>query len=123
MAYTQMQNSSGVFVEPNSESFKSAAAGADWSKVQDYYLIMTNAGGKKSWPIAGSTFVIMQKTQANSDQALAVLKFFKWAYLHGNNMAEELHYVPLPKAVTTMVEKTWKENVKTADGKPATTGL
>lgn len=118
MAYTQMQNSAGAFVEPNSASFAAAAAGADWAKAKNYNLILTNAGGKASWPIAGSTFILMQKAQANADHGQEALKFFKWAFSKGESSAKELHYVPLPAAVVKLIEATWKADVKGADGKP-----
>jgi hypothetical protein len=38
-------------------------------------------------------------------------------------MANELHYVPLPSAVTKLVEKTWTAQIKTAKGTPITQGL
>lgn len=123
MAYAQLQNAAGQFVSASAESFDAAAAGADWAKAQDYYLIMTNAAGKKSWPIAGSTFVIMHKSQVKPEQGTASLKFFKWSLERGAKMAEELHYIPLPKKLTSMVEKTWKERVKSEDGKPISVGL
>ena len=50
------------FVKPNAESFKAAANNATWDKAEDFYLILTNAPGKKSWPIAGSTFVLMYES-------------------------------------------------------------
>ncbi|MBX3021806.1 MAG: phosphate ABC transporter substrate-binding protein PstS [Bdellovibrionales bacterium] len=123
MATASMQNSAGTFVEPNSETFEAAAAGADWGKAKDYYLILTNAPGKKSWPIAGSTFVLMHKVQANAEQGKEALKFFRWAYTKGISMATELHYVPLPASVAKSVEKTWKDNLKSTDGAALAVGL
>lgn len=116
MTYTQVKNQAGTFVEPNGESFKAAASGADWSKAKNYYLILTNAPGKSSWPIAGSTFILMQKVQNNPEQAKEVLKFFKWAFENGDGMAKELLYVPLPNQVTKLIEKTWKDEIKKSDG-------
>ncbi len=116
MSSVQMKNKAGQFVEPKAESFKAAAAGAEWEKVKDFYLILTDAPGKSSWPIAGSTFVLMQKTPDKVEQSKGVLKFFHWAFNKGQGMAEELHYVPLPNKVTALIEKTWKTEIKTKDG-------
>ena len=44
MPYALMQNSAGSFVAPDDESFKAAAAGADWKK--SFYQILTNQPGK-----------------------------------------------------------------------------
>jgi len=49
MTYVDMKNSSGAVVEPKTETFKAAAAGADWSK--SFYQILTNEPGKDAWPI------------------------------------------------------------------------
>lgn len=116
MASVQMKNKAGQFVEPKAETFKSAAAGAEWEKAKDFYLILTDAPGKNSWPIAGSTFILMHKTPEKTEQAKATLKFFHWAYNKGQGMAEELNYVVLPTKVTALVEKTWKADIKTKDG-------
>jgi len=33
-------------------------------------------------------------------------------------MAVDLHYVPMPEAVVTMVEDTWKARIRDSQGKP-----
>jgi phosphate transport system substrate-binding protein len=45
-----------------------------------------------------------------------VLAFFKWAYEHGDKMAESLDYVPMPDSVVKLIESNWKE-IKDASGK------
>ncbi|MGE3263278.1 MAG: phosphate ABC transporter substrate-binding protein PstS [Bacteriovoracia bacterium] len=112
IAFAQMKNAAGKFVEPNSKSFEAAAAGADWAKAKNYYLILTDAPGAGSWPIAGSTFVLMRKDPSNAEQAKEAVKFFRWAFANGKTMAEELHYVPVPAKVSKLVEKTWKDELK-----------
>jgi phosphate transport system substrate-binding protein len=46
-----------------------------------------------------------------------VLKFFDWAYKNGDAAAAELDYVPMPDAVTKLVQDAWRANVKDAAGK------
>lgn len=123
MTYTQMQNAAGTFVQPDPKTFSAAAAGGDWAKAKDFHLILTNAAGKNSWPIAGSTFILMHKQPAKPEQAQATLKFFNWAYTKGADTAQDLKYVPIPNTVVKQIEKTWKENMKAADGTPITKGL
>lgn len=118
LASIQVKNKDGQFVKADNKSFKEAAAKADWAKSKDFYLILTDATGKGSWPIAGSTFILMHKSAEKSDQAKESLKFFKWVYEKGSVMAEELHYVPLPKTVSSLVEKTWKSEIKNKNGAP-----
>ena len=110
MTYTQVKNSTGAFITPSIESFEAAAAGAEWSKTQDFFLILTNAPGKKSWPIAGSAFALMQRDQLDSEASKAALDFFRWAYNNGQTAARELDYVPFPAKVVALIEKSWKSS-------------
>lgn len=112
MTVAKLKNHENQFVEADDQSFNAAAAGVDWTKAKGFYLIMTDAPGKKSWPIAGSTFILMQKTQKNVQQGTEALKFFKWAYAHGEASAKELHYVPIPATVAKAVEKEWHNQIK-----------
>ncbi len=112
MTYTQMQNHAGKFVKPGQESFAAAASGVDWAAAPGFYLIMTNSAGEHSWPIAGSTFILMHKTQANTGNGTEALRFFKWAYSKGEAAAKELHYVPIPAKVSKLIEQQWKQQIK-----------
>jgi len=117
MSHTQLQNKDGEFLQPDDENFKAAAAGADWAKTPGFGVILTDQPGKKSWPITGASFILMQKVQPDAAKAKEVLKFFNWAYKNGAASAAELDYVPLPPAVTALVEASWKANLKDASGK------
>lgn len=116
MAYMLVKNSAGSFVSPSAHGFQAAAAGADWSAAPGMYLILTDAPGKDAWPIAGATFILMHKVQDKPESAKQVLKFFDWAYAHGDKMAESLDYVPLPDNVVKLIESNWK-NIADASGK------
>ncbi len=119
MTYAQVQNRDGTFVSPSSETFKAAAAGADWTKAPGYYLMLTDQPGKNSWPISGATFILMYKAQPKPEIAREVLKFFDWAYSsEGDKLADALDYVPLPDAVTNQIRSTWKSQVRDGSGKP-----
>ena len=93
MTYVQMQNLSGSFVSPDDDTFKAAAAGADWTKT--FYQILNNKPGKDSWPITTATYIMMQKSQDKPAQAAAALKFFEWVYKGGDKTAADLDYVPM----------------------------
>jgi phosphate transport system substrate-binding protein len=105
LAYALLQNAAGTFVAPEDDSFKAAAAGADWQK--SFYQILTNQPGKDAWPITGATFIMMHARQDKYEQAQQSLKFFDWAYRNGDQMSEELDYVPLPAAVEDIVRQQW----------------
>ena len=115
MTYTLMKNKDGIFAEPDDANFKEAAASADWSKT--FYQVLTEQAGKEAWPLTGATFIMMQRAQDKPVNASNALKFFEWAYVHGDKMAAELEYVSLPDAVKSLVRKQWAD-IKDGAGKP-----
>ncbi len=85
-------------------------------------MLLTDQPGKDSWPITGATFVLMHKQQADAQKAKQVIDFFDWAYRNGSQMAEQLHYVPMPAPVASAVEQAWKKEIVGPDGKPVWSG-
>ena len=112
MAYSRMKNAAGNFVLPSDESFQAAAANADWKNAKDFYLVMTNAPGEKSWPITATNFILMYKQPKNATGAKNAKDFFTWAYANGDASAKALDYVPLPDALVKQVEAYWAQNMK-----------
>ena len=117
MQHTQLQNREGVFLQPTDEAFMAAAAGANWKSTPGYAIVLTNQAGKASWPITGASYILMHKKQADAAKGKEVLKFFDWAYKNGDAAAAELDYVPMPDAVTKLMEGAWRANLKDAAGK------
>jgi phosphate transport system substrate-binding protein len=117
MTYTMLKNHDGQFVSPDDETFKAAAAGADWAKTPGFAVVLTNQPGKNSWPITGASFILMHKVQADAAKAKEVLKFYDWAYKNGGAMAAELDYVAMPASVVKLVEDAWKSQIKDGSGK------
>ncbi len=105
--YTQLKNAAGNFVTPGFESFEDAAESGDFDPKKDFYLWLTNAPGKGSWPIAGATFILLAREKTDSNKN--VVKFFDWAFKNGDSRAKELVYVPLPKALEDKIRAYWKE--------------
>ena len=116
MTFTLMKNRDGNFVTPSDDAFKAAAAGADWSKT--FYQITTDQPGKDAWPLTNPTYILFYKGQDKPATASAALKFFEWAFVNGDKMADDLDYVPLPASVKDLVRKQWTDQIKDAAGKP-----
>jgi phosphate transport system substrate-binding protein len=117
IVYAQLKNADGQFVLPDDETFKAAAANADWASAPGFFLVLTNQPGKASWPATGASFIIMHRTQADALTGRAVLKFFDWSYKNGSGMASELDYVPLPPPVVKLIQDSWKAQLKDPNGK------
>jgi phosphate transport system substrate-binding protein len=117
MAHTQLQNRDGAWLQPDDAAFRAAAASADWAKAPGFAVVLTDQPGKASWPITGASYIIVQKSQADAIKGKEVLKFFDWAYKNGDAAAADLDYVPMPDAVTKLVQDAWRANVKDGAGK------
>ncbi len=117
MSHTQLQNKDGVFLQPSDDAFMAAASGANWAGTPGFGVVLTDQAGKSSWPVTGASYILVHKSQLDAAKGKEVLKFFDWAYKNGDAAAAELDYVPMPDAVTKLVQDAWKANMKDAAGK------
>jgi phosphate transport system substrate-binding protein len=106
LTYVQLKNRANQWIAPDDETFKAAAAGADWSTMD---IVLTDQKHQNAWPITGASYILMHKAQADPIVGRAVLKFFNWSFANGEKMATELDYVPLPKEVVAKVKAEWSK--------------
>lgn len=106
MNWVNVQNSAGTWVAPTEDSFKAAAANADWNKT--YYHILTDQKGKDAWPISGATFILVHLKPEKPAEVKLALTFFDWAFVNGDKMADDLDYVALPLSVKNKIRADWK---------------
>jgi len=108
LTYTAMTNAAGVVVEPSFQTFSAAAASADWSA--SLFQLLTNQPGKDAWPVMGATYVLLQATPDQPARNAETLKFFEWAFTHGEPTIEALDYIPLPAAVLAKILAQWRDD-------------
>jgi phosphate transport system substrate-binding protein len=118
LTFTRMINKDGKTVAPTMDAFQAAAANADWKSQPGYGVILANQPGEKSWPMTAATWILIYKQPADPAATGEALKFFAWAYKNGDKSAEQLDYVPMPQNVVADIEKSWKDDIKDASGKP-----
>ncbi len=117
LTHVRLQNQAGEFVAPTRETVAAAAANADWASAAGFHLKLVNQPGAQSWPIAGATFILLNRQQDDLTTARAVLEFFAWCYEQGGSLALELGYLPMPQNVVELVAADWKREVQ-FDGRP-----
>ena len=110
LIYTDMVNAAGKRVKPTMDAFQAAAANADFSKVQDFYEILTNQPGAQSWPITAATYMLL-RADYPADKNKDVLKFLDWALKEGQGDARQLDYVPMPDGVVKQIEASWSQTL------------
>ena len=106
LVFTDMVNAASKRVKPTMAAFQAAAANADYSKVQDFYEILTNQPGAQSWPITAATYMLL-RVDYSADKNKSVLKFLDWALKEGQGDARQLDYVPMPESLVKQIEASW----------------
>jgi phosphate transport system substrate-binding protein len=108
LVYTDMINADGKRVKPTMETFQAAAGNANFSGVQDFYLILTNQPGANSWPITAATYMLM-RTDYPAAKNREILKFLDFALKDGQEDSKKLDYVPFPSNVINQIESSWTQ--------------
>ncbi len=115
-----LQNQAGKFVDPTIESTTAAAAGAAASMPDDLRVSIVNAAGAQSYPIAGFTYLLVYREQADAAKGKTLVDFLWWALHDGQAFAKDLLYAPLPAEVVRKAEA--KIVSITFQGKPLRAG-
>src|SRR5690606_29907181 len=76
LAWTQLQNKDGKFVQPTQSAFAAAAANADWNSVPGMGVVLTEEPGAESWPVTSASFILVHKKQDKPENAKETLAFF-----------------------------------------------
>jgi phosphate transport system substrate-binding protein len=111
LAYAQLKNAAGRFVQPSDESFAAAASSAEWATSKDFYLVITNAPGANSWPITATNFILVRRKSAPA-KLKNTTDFFRWVYANGDAQAKQLDYVPLPDELVKQIEAYWTKTIQ-----------
>ncbi len=95
----------------STRSARPPASNADWNAASkdNFYIILVDQPGEQSWPITATTYILMYKNPVDPATSASALKFFKWAYANGDNMALSLDYVPLPQNAVDAIQASWKQ--------------
>jgi len=107
LSSAMLKNQAGNFVAPSMETFIDAAAAASFDPAQHFNLWLVNSPGKKAWPIAGATFILMAREKTDTNKK--TVQFFDWAFRNGDKSAEKLVYVPLPESLKDKIRAYWKD--------------
>ena len=110
MNYARMINNAGKVVSPSPQGFQAAAANVDFTKVQGFYVTLTDQPGEQSWPISGCTWQILRTTAPISVNG-AVVKFFLWGFRYGQGTGESSAIDPLPASILGAILRYWKQNL------------
>jgi len=106
MAYGNIKNKAGKFVEP---SLKAVSAAANVKIPDDTNVSLTNSEASDGYPISGMTWLIFYKEQNYNkrpkERAEALAKMLLWIVNDGQKYVEPLQYAPLSKEAAAKANK------------------
>jgi phosphate transport system substrate-binding protein len=106
MAFGNIKNKSGKFVEP---TIKSVSAAANVKIPDDTNVSLTDTDASEGYPISGFTWLIFYKEQnygsRTKEKAEALTKLLSWLVKDGQKFVEPLQYSPLSKEAAAKSEK------------------
>jgi phosphate ABC transporter phosphate-binding protein len=102
--YGSVQNKEGVFVSASMESVTAAANTSLTDIPEDLRYSITDAAGKDSYPISGTSWAIVY-TNNPGGKGKEVRDLLYWCTHEGQRFCEALHYSRLPKGLVERVEK------------------
>jgi len=106
LSHVLVQNASGRFVGPTYRSIQAAALGGEWKGTMS--VVTTNSPHPHAWPIASPSFVLARTSYLSNEEsanAQRALEFLAWAMRLGDQIADDLDFVPLPQEVKARVER------------------
>lgn len=104
LSYARIRNAAGSFIVPSVASTAAAAAGAAAKMKNDVRVSIVNAPGAQAYPIAGFTYLLLDREQKDRAKGEALAKFLDWAIHDGQRFAEPLRYAPLPPEIVKLDE-------------------
>ena len=99
LAGVSMKNADGQFVAASVDAFHQAVMHSTWYSAGDFSTEINDLPGIGTWPITMGTYVAVPRVATAGDHAERTLRFLTWAYLHGDSLARQAKFVPLPERV------------------------
>jgi phosphate transport system substrate-binding protein len=99
LGYGRVQDSAGEFVKADLQSVTAAAAGAVESMPDDFRVSITNAPGKRAYPVSSFTWLLIPSRIQDPQKKKAITDFLRWVLTDGQSYCESLAYARLPKQV------------------------
>jgi phosphate transport system substrate-binding protein len=102
MAWAQLRNKAGKYLDP---SLEGAAVAADQRDLPDNMeFLITDSANPDAYPISGFTWLLVYENQTDEAKADAVANLALWMIRDGQKLATPLDYAPLKGAAIKKAE-------------------
>ncbi|MFN8637274.1 MAG: phosphate ABC transporter substrate-binding protein PstS [Chloroflexota bacterium] len=102
LPFATMKNAAGMWVNASLESTTAAAEGV--TLPDDMKIMITNSTNPAAYPIAGFTWILANKEQADQAKGKALVDFLLWAIKDGQSYSSGLDYAPLSPGAAAKAE-------------------
>jgi len=104
MKFAQIKNAADQFVQPSLESVTAAANASLQSIPADLRYTLTDPPGDDSYPIAGTTWLVVYLNQPGA-KGKEIVKFLRWLVHDGQEHLKQLNYARLPSRLVTRIDE------------------
>ena len=104
LKFAQVQNSTDRWVNPSLQSVTAAANASLDAIPADLRYALIDRPGEHSYPIAGSTWVVMYRNQPGA-KGKELVKFLHWAVHEGQEHLADMRYAPLPPKLVQRIDE------------------
>lgn len=94
-----LRNADEQFVPAGVEGFRDAVVRSAWFTAGDFSATLTNRSGPRSWPLTMATYIAVPRVAQKKESTELALRFVTWGYMHGDALARQARFVPLPAKV------------------------
>lgn len=102
----QLRNAGGEFLRPSNAAFRQALNNSEWASKGLFTSTLTNRPGKGAWPLTMGTFAVVPQVADKPEQTQRALRFFVWAFTHGDDLVQKHNFVRLPDRVQAAAFRT-----------------
>lgn len=104
ISFGAVKNKAGSFILGSLKSVTAAADGSLPEIPDDLRYSLTDASGKESYPISGTTWGLCYVNPPGG-KGQAIVDFLSWVIHEGQELCEPLHFARLPQSLIPKVEK------------------
>jgi phosphate transport system substrate-binding protein len=113
ISMASLENAAGNYIEPSPDAAARVFEGVEVP--EDFALLIPNPEGEEAYPIAGLTWLLIYPEYDDPETAEAINTIVQWSLQNGDEMAQELGYIPLPGDVEERVIATVDQRVASAE--------
>jgi phosphate transport system substrate-binding protein len=99
LSYALVRNAGGTFVQADLESIAAAAASSAQAMPPDFRISITNAPGRKSYPLAAFTYLLIPLKPPDPKKTAYLRDLLGWIFSSGQRQSAALGYGSLPPEI------------------------